>query len=74
MGGDRQARHRYRELFYSLEQELRTDYGLSVIESRALVQRVADFTEHLNESYQVHGQGEHRGFGTDGGVRVRRFF
>ena len=53
MGGDRQARHRYKELFYSLEQELRTDYGLSVIESRALVQRVAEFTEHLNESYQV---------------------
>ena len=52
MGGDRQVRHRYKELFYSLGQELRTDYGLSVIESRALVQRVAEFVAHLDESHQ----------------------
>ena len=52
MGGDRQARHRYKELFYSLGQELRTDYGLSVIESRALVQRVAEFVEQFHESQQ----------------------
>jgi len=28
MGGDRGARHRCKELLYSLEQELRSDYGL----------------------------------------------
>jgi hypothetical protein len=52
MGGDRQARHRYKELYYSLGQELQTDYGLSVIESRALVQRVAEFVEQFDESRQ----------------------
>ncbi len=41
MGGDHGARHRCKEHLFSLEQELRSDYGLSVFESRALVQRVA---------------------------------
>lgn len=49
MGGDRGVRHRCKEYLYSLEQELRSDYGLSVIESRALVQRVAEFLEQVNE-------------------------
>lgn len=40
MGGERRARHRFKELLHSLEQELRSEYGLSVIESRALVQRI----------------------------------
>jgi hypothetical protein len=52
MGGDRQKRHRWKELLNSLEQELRSDYGLSAIESRALVARVAQFIEetHQDES------------------------
>ncbi|MDI6773749.1 MAG: DUF1670 domain-containing protein [bacterium] len=58
MGGERRARHRFKELLHSLEQELRSEYGLSVIESRALVQRVAEFIE------QVHlDEGEFRGPG-----------
>jgi hypothetical protein len=52
MGGKRSLRHQYKELFYSLEQELLSEYGLSVIESRALVQRVAEFVEQLHEDYQ----------------------
>ena len=52
MGGDRQKRHRWKELLNSLEQELRSDYGLSAIESRALVARVSRFIEetHQDES------------------------
>jgi len=62
MGGDRGARHRCKELLYSLEQELRSDYGLSVIESRALVQRVAEFLDQVYE--------EDRGSRSPGQVRV----
>ena len=53
MGGKPGGRYQCKELYYSLEQELRTDYGLSVIESRALVQRVAEFVEHLHEDHQA---------------------
>jgi hypothetical protein len=50
-----------KELYFSLEQELRTDYGLSVIESRALVQRVAEFVEHLHEDHhELRGPGQVR--------------
>lgn len=49
MGGRRRTRHEWKEALRSLEQELRCDYGLSRIESRALVQRVADFIEQVHE-------------------------
>jgi hypothetical protein len=49
MDGDRGARHRCKEHLYSLEQELRHDYGLSVIESRALVQRYVEFVDQIQE-------------------------
>jgi hypothetical protein len=49
MGGDRGARHRCKEQLYSLEQELRHDYGLSVIESRALVQRYVQLLDEVQE-------------------------
>jgi len=49
MGGAREARHRCKELLFSLEQELRYDYGLSVIESRALVQRFVQFVDQVLE-------------------------
>jgi len=49
MGGDRHLRHLRKELLYSLEQELRSDYGLTVIASRALVQRLAEFIEQVHE-------------------------
>lgn len=48
MGGDRRKRHSYKEHLASLEAELRSDYGLSPIESRALVRRVADFVEQVH--------------------------
>lgn len=61
MGGSRGSRYRYKELYHSLEQELRSDYGLSVIESRALVRRVAEFVEHLHEDHQeLRGPGQVR--------------
>lgn len=49
MGGDRGVRHRCKEHLYSLEQELRHDYGLSVIESRALVQRYVQLLDEVQE-------------------------
>ena len=49
MGGDRASRHRWKEHFFSLEQELRCDYGLSVIESRALIQRIGVFIDQVFE-------------------------
>jgi len=49
MGGDRRKRHSYKEHLASLEAELRSDYGLSPIESRALVRRVADFVEQVHQ-------------------------
>lgn len=61
MGGKPGRRYQCKELYYSLQQELRTDYGLSVIESRALVQRVAEFVEHLHEDHQeLRGPGQVR--------------
>lgn len=53
MGGDRGARHRCKEHLYSLEQELRHDYGLSVIESRALVQRYVQLLDEVQEDEGV---------------------
>lgn len=50
MGGDRGVRHRCKGLLYSLEQEFRSDYGLSVIESRALVQRFVEFVDQVLEA------------------------
>jgi len=47
--GDRAARLRCKEYLYSLEQELRHDYGLSVIESRALVQRYVQLSDEVQE-------------------------
>ena len=61
MGGKRTERHRWKEHIYSLYQELQADYGLSVIESRALVARLSDF---IDESYE-----EHRGLRRPGQVR-----
>lgn len=49
MGGKRSTRQRVKSLLHSLSQELRDDYGLSPIESRALVRRIADFIEQLQE-------------------------
>jgi hypothetical protein len=49
MGGDRLARHEWKELLHSLRQELLTDYGLSAIESRALVARIAQFIEEIHQ-------------------------
>ncbi len=49
MGGDRGARHRCKEQLYSLEQEFRRDYGLSAIESRALVQRYVQLLDEVQE-------------------------
>lgn len=49
MGGDRVSRHRWKELFFSLEQELRSEYGLSVISSRALVWRIGEFIDQVFE-------------------------
>ena len=49
MGGDRGVRHRCKEHLYSLEQELRHDYGLSVIESRALVHRYVQLLDEVQE-------------------------
>jgi len=49
MGGDRASRHRWKEQFFSLEQEFRSEYGLSVIESRALIQRIAEFIDQVFE-------------------------
>lgn len=53
MGGDRGTRHRCKDHLYSLEQELRHDYGLSVIESRALVQRYIQLLDELQEDEGV---------------------
>jgi len=53
MGGDRGVRHRCKEHLYSLEQELRHDYGLSVIESRALVQRYVQLLDEVQEDEGV---------------------
>jgi hypothetical protein len=44
MGGRRTERHRWKEHFYSLYQELQTDYGLTVIESQAVVARLSDLS------------------------------
>jgi hypothetical protein len=61
MGGDRGVRGRYKTPLASLEQELRTDYGLSVIEARALVGRVAEFIDQLYEDYPgLRGPGQVR--------------
>jgi hypothetical protein len=49
MGGDRASRHRWKELFFSLEHELRSEYGLSVISSRALVWRIGEFIDQVFE-------------------------
>lgn len=58
MGGDRQRRHRYKEHLPSLERELRSDYGLSRIESRALAGRIADFVEQVHqENEELRGPG-----------------
>lgn len=61
MGGNRLVRHRFKELLHGLEQELRHDYGLTVIASRALVQRLAQFLEDLNEDEgEIRGPGQVR--------------
>jgi hypothetical protein len=61
MGGDRRARHRFKELLHGLEQELRHDYGLTVIASRALVRRLAEFIDQLDEDEgEVRGPGQVR--------------
>ena len=61
MGGDSTVRSKYKTPLASLEQELRTDYGLSVIESRALVQRIAEFIDQLYEDYPgLRGPGQVR--------------
>jgi hypothetical protein len=49
MGGDRASRHRWKDLFFSLEQELRSDYGLPVVSSRALIRRIAEFIDQVFE-------------------------
>lgn len=73
MGGDRGRRHRHKELFHSLEQELRSDYGLSVIESRALVQRVAEFIDQLYEEHAgLRGPGQIRYVGVAAGQPAGR--
>jgi hypothetical protein len=61
MGGDRAQRHRWKELFFSLEQELRCDYGLSRIEVRALIRRLDEFIDQVFE--------ERRGVRAPGQVR-----
>lgn len=47
MGGKRASRHRWKELFFSLERELRSEYGLPVISSRALIQRIGEFIDQI---------------------------
>jgi hypothetical protein len=47
MGGNRRMRHEWKELLHSLKQELLSDYGLSAIESRALIARIAQFIEEI---------------------------
>jgi DNA-binding CsgD family transcriptional regulator len=49
MGGDRTSRHRWKEHFHSLERELQSEYGLSPIESRALVRRIDEFIDQVFE-------------------------
>jgi len=53
MGGDVRDRLRWKETFHSLEVELQSEYGLSPVASRALIQRIGE----VLDCYRAAGEG-----------------